>query len=131
MRDYFNLQEAYFKSGETVTFYTDAEKLDITTYDSQAKMIEFSKNLKSCTDCAEQFTVADTFKSWYLDLHDFSEKATGAPGTGCTGSFDTTKNALKPEKFMDCLTFYLSTAGARYEGDVNLSEDKTVVESFR
>lgn len=94
-------------------------------------MIEFSKNLKNCKDCAQQFTVPDSFKSWYLDLHDFSEKASGTPGTKCTGSFDADKNALKPDKFIDCLTFYLSADGARYAGDVNFSEDKTVVESFR
>jgi hypothetical protein len=53
------------------------------------------------------------------------------PGGKCQGSFDSAKNALKPEKFMDCLSDFLSKGGARYESDVNMNDDKTVITSFR
>jgi len=49
----------------------------------------------------------------------------------CSGSFDTAKNALKPEKFMDCLSSFLLTSGRRYEDDVNMNKEKTKIESFR
>lgn len=55
---------------------------------------------------------------------------TNVPGQ-CQGSWDSSENAVVPEKFMDCFKFFISTSGAKYGGDVNLNADETAIKSFR
>lgn len=73
VRDFIERQENYFKSGDTITVYTNASQIDVTTYDNQAAMVEFAKNLKECKDCEKQFTIPESFDSWYLELQEYSE----------------------------------------------------------
>lgn len=72
VKEYFDRQEEYFQSGERVTVYTDSRNIDITQYDTQAKLDAFNTNLKNCEGCQKQFTVSGSFDSWYVSLKHFS-----------------------------------------------------------
>lgn len=135
VRSFIERQEEYFQSGERVTVYTEAGDIDVTSYETQANMQTFIDKIKTCDGCSQQFTIPESFDSWYLQLKAKS-KAENAGSTACQGSWNEAKDAIVPEKFMGCLNYFLSLrsgpgAGARYAGDIKMNEAKTKIVSFR
>lgn len=55
------------------------------------------------------------------------------PGNKCLNSWNKDKDALVPEKFMDCLKSFLADPrnGAKYSGNINMDKDETKIMSFR
>jgi predicted RND superfamily exporter protein len=73
VRNFIERQEEYFTSGERVTVYTDATDIDVTSYEMQANMMTLIDKIKKCDGCSQQFTVPESFNSWYLQLKETSK----------------------------------------------------------
>lgn len=131
VKDFFDKQEEHFSSGEQVTIYTEAEDIDMTSYETQANMNAFIDKLKKCDGCSQQFTVPESFDSWYVQLKEFSQSMNGVPNGACTASWNDQKDAVVPEKFMGCLNFFLNSRGGQYARSINMNSDKSKITSFK
>jgi len=72
VRTYLDKRDLYFKSGERVTVYTDSKDVDVTSANVQKRLSAFNTKLKSCEGCAQKFTVAESFDSWYASFAAYS-----------------------------------------------------------
>lgn len=73
VKNFLDLQENYFKSGDRINIYSEVPDIDITSYDVQKQMNSFIDKVKKCDGCSKQFTVSDSFDSWYLSLKVYSK----------------------------------------------------------
>lgn len=105
VKNFFDKQDEFFKTGDMVNIYTDASNIDITSYEMQANLESFNDKVKKCDGCSKQFTISSSFTSWYDGLKIYSQAAQGA----CAGSWDSSKKAVKPASFMACLKAYLGS----------------------
>lgn len=109
VRTYLDKRDLYFKSGERVTVYTDSKDVDVTSANVQKRLSAFNTKLKNCEGCAQKFTVAESFDSWYASFAAYSQQNTGENGqkvTGvnaCEASWLLADKTIVWDKFMPCL----------------------------
>lgn len=134
VRGFINRQEEYFTSGERVTVYTESTDIDMTSYEMQTNLNTLIDKIKKCDGCSQQFTIPESFNSWYVQLKETSKNLNNAQNGGaCKGSWNQAKDALVPEKFMGCLNYFLTNThtGNKMAGSVNMDTGKTKITSFR
>lgn len=93
-------------------------------------MVTFIDKMKACEGCTKDFTIEETFSSWFLEFRDYAEAQTNQAGP-CKDSWNAEKKAVIPEKFMTCLNPWLKVNGARWADDVNTNDKETKITSFK
>ena len=133
VKKFFDKQEEYFKTGSMINIFTDSSNIDVTSYEMQANLNAFNTKVKTCEGCSKKFTVSSSFSSWYDGLSAYSQSQNSV-ASACQNSWDSTKKAVVPTKFMGCLNDYLTKdkgAAGRYGGNINMNSDKTKITSFK
>lgn len=137
VRMFLDKEDFYYTTGTTITIYTDG-KLNFTHDKTQDDLIYFNNELLACKNCAQAWTIPNSFQSWYLSMRAFAityrdiDTLNGVENK-CKDSWDSDKEIVKSSKFMDCLRFFLKQPqGGSYRGSILFSEeDKHLIIGFK
>ena len=108
MKEYLDRSEKYFKLGESVNIITDNANIDFTTVENQQKLVTFNAKMKSCDGCKKDWTIEESFDSWYETFTATIVQQPLASTTACRDAWDSSNSVVVPIKFAGCLQEFLS-----------------------
>ena len=75
--------------------------------------------MKACEGCETQWTIEDSFSSWYEALLTYAQGGVG----GCAGAYDATNGVISAANWQTCFNDWLNGAGARFTNDLLIEND--------
>mmetsp|Transcript_27376 Transcript_27376/g.41634 ORF Transcript_27376/g.41634 Transcript_27376/m.41634 type:complete len:472 (+) Transcript_27376:583-1998(+) len=109
VRSYFDLQDEYFKTGDSITFYVDSPETDFSSVETQQKINMLNDKITSCHGCTEQWLIQESFDSWYVGFQAYAQQMIASSDSECSGAWDAANSVIEPSSFYACLNEFLSS----------------------
>ena len=138
IRTYVDKSDEYFKAGDMISFYVEANGLEISEEANQKKLVDFMDKLESCEGCSKNWIQEDSLSSWFVNFQSFAKSLTKARPkrsngmNPCYKAWDSKKEIVAEEKFYKCLDWYLQTQGQQDKSKIKFDEnDDTKITAFK
>lgn len=67
--NWFQKNDEYFAAGSSTTTYVDNASVDLTSAETQKKLLLFNEKLEECEGCDEKWNMPNTLDMWYDRFH--------------------------------------------------------------